>query len=152
MRIIDYFTCSDSAHWQAKIAQGDWRAAQFLAELLREGRFHEVLGEGTVYLLTEGETLISFVTLSHRDCIEDEKLYPWLGFFYTFPGYRGHRYGGLLLDYATREAGKQGYPQVYLATDHLDLYEKYGFTYIENRMDVYGEDSRVYVRHTEEKL
>lgn len=150
MRIIDYSACGDSAGWLEKIEQGDWSAAKFLAEILREGRFHSLLGEGTLYLLTEGDELISFVTLTRRDCIEDENLYPWLGFFYTFPAYRGHRYGGRLLDFATAQVGKQGYPQVYIATDHLDLYEKYGFTYIENRMDVYGVDSRIYSRSTEE--
>ena len=152
MRIVDYFACDNPTHWQIEIAQGDWRAAKFLADMLREDRFHTVMGEGTLYLLTEGDELISFVTLTHRDCIDDEKLYPWLGFFYTFPPHRGHRYGGQLLDFATDEAGKQGYHQVYIATDHLDLYEKHGFTYIENRMDVYGVDSRVYLRNTEEKV
>ena len=150
MRIIDFFACDEPAYWQAEIAKGDWRAAKFLAELLENGTFREVTGGGTVYLLTEGENLISFVTMTRQDCIADENFYPWLGFFYTFPAYRGHRYGGKLLDFATVQAGKQGYPQVYIATDHLDLYEKYGFTYLENRMDVYGVDSRIYSRSTEE--
>lgn len=152
MRIIDYSACGDPTDWLDKIEQGDWSAAKFLAEILREGRFHSLLGEGTLYLLTEGDELVSFVTLTRRDCIDDEKLYPWLGFFYTFPSHRGHRYGGQLLDFVTREAGKRGYPRVYLATDHQNLYEKYGFTYLENRMDIYGADSRIYVRNTEEKI
>lgn len=150
MEILDFYQSEEQSAWIERISRGDWRAAKFLAELLREDRFHAVLGEGTLYLLIEGEKLISFVTLTRRDCIADEKLYPWLGFFYTFPQYRGHRYGGQLLDFATAQVGKQGYPQVYIATDHLDLYEKYGFTYIENRMDVYGVDSRIYSRSTEE--
>ena len=32
------------------------------------------------------------------------------------------------------------------ATDHIELYEKYGFSYIESRMDVYNEMSRIYCR------
>jgi len=39
--------------------------------------------------------------------------------------------------------------RVYLATDHIGLYEKYGFEYFENRVSVYGEDSRVYVREAD---
>lgn len=152
MRIIDFFACDDSAHWLTEIAKGDWRAAKYLAELLENGTFRSLTGGGTVYLLTEGEALVSFVTLTRLDCIADETIYPWLGFFYTFPAYRGHRYGGRLLDFATAQAGKQGYPQVYLATDHQNLYEKYGFTYIENRMDIYGTDSRIYIRNTGEKV
>jgi len=147
MEIIDYFKCKNQTAWVEKIGQGDWGAAKFLARLLREGSFHATLGEGTVYLLVDGESIASFVTLTRKDCIEDDTMYPWLGFFFTFPEYRGHRYGGQLLAYAAGEAKKQGYRQVYLATDHVGLYEKYGFAYLENRIDVYGEDSRIYVKH-----
>jgi GNAT superfamily N-acetyltransferase len=108
-----------------------------------------VLGEGTVYLLTEGDEIVSFVTLTHQDCIDDKTLFPWLGFFYTFPQYRGHRYGGKLLDYAVGQARKRGYGQVWLATDHVELYEKYGFIYQFDRVDVYGDNSRIYTRITE---
>lgn len=54
MRIIDYSACGDPTDWLEKIEQGDWSAAKFLAEILREGRFHSLLGEGTLYLLTGG--------------------------------------------------------------------------------------------------
>lgn len=152
MQIIDYFQSREQDAWLNQIGQVDWVAAKFLAQLLRESRFRQVLGEGTLYLLVDGDTLVSFVTLTHQDCIDDETLYPWLGFFYTFPEYRGHRLGGRLLDFAVRRAGEQGYPEVYIATDHLALYEKYGFTYMRNQIDVYGTDSRIYIRKTEEIL
>lgn len=146
MEIIDYFQCKNQSAWAEKIAQGDWGAAKFLARLLGEGSFHATLGKGTVYLLVDGDRVVSFVTLTHQDCIADEALYPWLGFFFTFPEYRGNRYGGKVLAYAAEEARRQGHEKVYLATDHIGLYEKYGFSYLENRMDVYGEDSRIYVK------
>ena len=151
MQILDYYQAENQPLWAQRIAQGDWGAAKFLARLLRENTFHRTLGEGTVYLLVDGEQIVSFVTLTHQDCVADEALYPWLGFFFTFPEYRGHRYGGRLLDYAVGMAQKQGYEKVYLATDHIGLYEKYGFTYWENRIDVYGEDSRIYVKMLEKE-
>ena len=146
MQIIDFFESKQAWKLIEKIEAGDWVAAKFLAKLLREGTFRQSVGGGTVFLLMDGENVVSFVTLTRQDCIRDENLYPWLGFFYTFPAYRGHRYGGQLLAYAAQEAKKQGFAQVYLATDHLGLYEKYGFTYIENRVDIYGTDSRIYVK------
>jgi len=147
MKIVDFFKTEQQDILIAKIAEGEWRAAKFLAKLLRESTFQKTLGGGTVYLLMEGENIVSFVTLTQQDCITDETLYPWLGFFFTFPEYRGNRYGGKLLAYAAEEARKQGYQKVYLATDHIGLYEKYGFTYLENRIDVYGEDSRIYAKN-----
>lgn len=43
-------------------------------------------------------------------------------------------------------AARHGAKQVYICTDHVGLYEKYGFTYLENHVSIYGQDSRVYVR------
>ena len=45
-----------------------------------------------------------------------------------------------------KEAGKCGKDKVYICTGEIGLYEKYGFEYIENRVDIWGEDSRLYVR------
>ena len=146
MNVINFYESDDQQALIEKIEEGDWRAAKFLAKLLREGSFQQATGGGTVYLLLDGESIVSFVTLTRQDCVADETLYPWLGFFYTFPDYRGHRYGGQLLAYAAEEVKKRGCKQVYLATDHVGLYEKYGFSYLENRVDIYGEDSRVYVK------
>lgn len=144
MKILNFFESDDQQALTEKIEQGDWRAAKFLANLLRKGTFQQAVGGGTVYLLMDGENIVSFVTLTRQDCIADETLYPWLGFFYTFPEYRDHRYGGALLEHVSNEAKKQGHKQVYLATDHVGLYEKYGFTFLENRVDIYGENSRIY--------
>ena len=147
MNIINFYESKDQNSLIEKIEQGDWRAAKFLAKLLREGTFPQATGGGTVYLLMDGEAIVSFVTLTRQDCIADETLYPWLGFFYTFPAYRGHHYGGQLLAYAAEEVKKRGGKQVHIATDHVGLYEKYGFTYLENREDIYGIDSRIYVKN-----
>ena len=145
MQIIDYFACENQAHWLAQIAAYEWRAARFLAELLEKGTFHDAVGKGTVCLLTEGDDLVSFLTLAERDCV-DVPYGPWIGFVHTAPEYRGHRHVGKLIDHACAAAREQGATRVYLCTDHVGLYEKYGFTYLENRVSIYGEDSRVYVR------
>lgn len=149
MQIIDYFKSERQPHWLTEISRCEWRAAHFLAQLLREGCFHRALGRGTLYLLTDGDALASFVTLTEQDCIDDKTLKPWIGFVHTAPEYRGRRCAGVLLDHAVRKAGQYGAEQVYICTDHVGLYEKYGFTYMTNRVSIYGEDSRVLIRQTE---
>ncbi|MDE6592419.1 MAG: GNAT family N-acetyltransferase, partial [Oscillospiraceae bacterium] len=99
---------------------------------------------GTLLLLTEGNRLVSFVTFAQKDCIADDALSPWIGFVYTFPEYRGHRNVGKLIRRCEEIAAENGVPAVYVCTDHVGLYEKYGFSYMENRTDIYGEDSRIY--------
>jgi len=149
MQIIDYFKSDRQAYWCELIGNNEWRAAKYLAQVLKSGSFHTLMGKGTVYLLTDGERLVSFLTLAQHDCIADDSMQPWIGFVHTAPEYRGHRYVGRLLDHAVRIAGFRGAEKVYLCTDHVGLYEKYGFTYLENRVSIYGEDSRVLIRRPE---
>ncbi len=144
MEIVKY---SPSAHdiFLRQIEACEWDAAKFLASLIKETRLETTLGGwAELYLLTEGNRLVSFLTLSAQDCIAEPEQTPWLGFFYTFPAYRGHRYGKILIDHAEKIARERGYSEIYLATDEVGLYEKYGFTYLESLIDVWGEDSRIY--------
>lgn len=79
----------------------EWRVAKFLASLLKEGRLQDTLGGwAKFFLLTDGDKLVSFLTLSAQDCILEPSFTPWLGFFHTAPEYRGNHYGKYLIDYA----------------------------------------------------
>ena len=101
-------------------------------------------------LLMDGEELVSFVTLTGQDAVRDETLTPWIGFVFTQPACRGHRYAGLLLNHAEREAAGMGYGKIYICTDHIGLYEKYGYTWQENRVDFWGDDVQVFYKNLEE--
>lgn len=146
MTIINYFQDDRPAHWLAQIEMYEWSAAKTLAELLREARFHDSLGPGTLYLLTEGDALVSFLTLSQKDCVDAPECCPWIGFVHTAPAYRGRRCAGQLIEHACTVAREHGAPRVYICTDHKGLYEKYGFTCLDERMASYGRMARVYVR------
>lgn len=144
MQIISYFESENKAALAEKLAAVAWGAAEFLVALLREGRFFEMLGGwGDVYLLMEGENIVSFATLAGQDSVRDESLTPWIGFVYTAPEYRGHRYAGQLLMHLEALAGQKGHRRVYISTDHVGLYEKYGYSFLENRLDYWGDDTRV---------
>lgn len=144
MKIVSYFESDAQQELLEKISQCDWGAAHFLRDMLRKGTFFETLGgEGDVYLLQDGEKLVSFATLARQDSVRDESLFPWIGFVYTAPEYRGHHHAGQILNYAENVAAAQGHEKVYIATDFEGLYEKYGYTYQENRIDCWGDDMRV---------
>ena len=144
MEIISYFESENREKLIKKIADCDWNAARFLADLLRKGTFEETLGGwGYLFLLMDGETLVSFATMTGQDAVRDESLTPWIGFVFTQPEFRGHRYSEQVLAYAESVAAQLGYGRVYLETDHVGLYEKYGYIYLENRTDCWGEDARV---------
>lgn len=148
VNIVEYFSTDNKEYWLSKIKESDWGAGQFLYELLKNQKLKEYVGENTkVFMLIEGENLISFCTFADKDDIQPTELTPWIGWVYTFPDYRGHRYVGKLLSYAEELAKEDGINNIYVSTNHNGLYEKYGYEFYEMMKDMHGEDSRVYVRH-----
>ena len=148
MEVIEYFSNENKEHWNKQIELADWGAAKFLLKLLNDKqKFDGLFGKyGKLFLLVDGETIVSFATLTHQDCIRDESIFPWIGFLYTYPDHRGNRYSQKLLKYMEEEVKSEHYSIVYLGTDHIDLYEKYGYTYWETRKDCWNNETRIYYK------
>lgn len=146
MEIINYFESENKPHWLAGIKASEWAAGPALAGFLENGTFFEKLGDGVLLLLTDGDKLVSYLTFSFQDCVDDKTLYPWIGFVFTAPEYRGNRYAGRLIARCEELARERGVKNIYICTDHTGLYEKYGYEYKENRVDIYGDDSRIYIK------
>lgn len=109
MKIIEYFTSNDKAHWLEEIAKADWGAAKFLHQLLSEGKLKKTIGDSALIpLLTDGEKLVSFCTFAPLDDVQPTELSPWIGFVYTAPEYRGHHYAGEVLNWAESVATVMG--------------------------------------------
>ena len=147
MQVNNYFEIDNKEQWINEIERSDWRAGAFLGRLLRNDEFFDAVGKDSrVILLTEGDELISYCTLAEKDDIQPTDLTPWVGFVYTFPEHRGHRYAGLLFDEVERLAKEWQVTDVYLSTNHIGLYEKYGWEFFDMMDDMDGEPSRVYVK------
>ncbi len=150
MNVINFFESDRKEHWLQEIAKSDWGAGAFLYELLSKGTFFDAVGEGSrVLLLTDGDELISYCTYAQKDDIQPTELTPWMGFIYTFPKHRRHRYVGLLFEEIERLAKQEHIAKVYISTNHIGLYEKYGCEYLTQMKDMNGEASRVYVKSIE---
>ncbi len=148
MEIIEYFSSERKEHWLSEIGKSGWSAGEFLHKLLETEKFHETVGENSkVLLLTEGENLVSFCTFADFDDIQPTELTPWIGFVFTFPDYRGNRFAGKLLEKAEELAAEAGFENIYISTNHVGLYEKYGYEFFKILKDIDGEDSRVYIKH-----
>ena len=147
MRIAEYFesVAATRQFLLQELRRCDWSAGRFLVRLLEEKAFANTLGgEGKLFFLLDGNSVVSFLTLTAQDCIAAPDKTPWIGFVFTFPEYRGRHHIGTLLEHARKCAAQNGFPFVFLATDHVGLYEKYGFSYWGSRCDVHGEMSRIY--------
>ncbi|MCM1386076.1 MAG: GNAT family N-acetyltransferase [Bacillus sp. (in: Bacteria)] len=148
MQVIDYDNCKQPDYWLSQIKKSDWGAGQYLYQLLSEDEFKNAVGENSkVLMLTDGDNLISFCTYAEKDDIQPTELTPWIGFVYTFPEYRGHRYAGKLFLEIEKLAKAENVHDVFISTNHIGLYEKYGCEFYQMMNDMDGEPSRVYRKH-----
>lgn len=145
MEIKEFNDLEDKEYWLGQIMKSDWGAGQYLHKLISNNELIALCGKTTkVFLLTKNKQLVSFCTLAEEDDVRDTGLTPWIGFVYTFPKYRGHRYMGLLLEFAYATAKENGAKHIYISTNENGLYEKYGYCFYQMMKDMNGENSRVY--------
>lgn len=101
------------------------------------------------YLLRLKESTIGCSGLITNDFISRGDLYPWICALYVDEKHRGQAYGSLLLQKSKEDCARFGFANVYLATEHTGLYEKYGFRYVAQGYHPWGDESRIYGCPTE---
>jgi len=102
------------------------------------------------YLMLKGDEVVGSYGLITNDFNSRQDLWPWLAALYINESERGKALGALLLAHGVKEAAKLGFKNVYLITDHVNYYEKYGWQHIDNCYGADGEQSRVYTMKTGE--
>lgn len=96
------------------------------------------------YLMLDGDRIIGCAGLITNDFISRMDLMPWLCALYIDPEYRGHAYGSLLIERVRADAAQKGFDKLYLCSDHVGYYEKYGFERIGTGYHPWGETSGVF--------
>lgn len=93
--------------------------------------------------------LAAFVSLARNDEVDitvsgRENWTPWVSCVFTYPEYRGQRFSEKLILHAEKYAIKEfGAEYTYISTDHVGLYEKYGYELFTECTTVWGDNTRV---------
>ena len=137
----------EHADWLEKAA-GDFSARWNIDRQIYLDSMNDSLREDSTiprwYLMLRGDDIIGGFGLIENDFMVRTDLCPWLCALYVEPAERGRRLGAELLAHGRQEAGKLGYHKVYLNTDHIGYYEKYGWRFIGGHEHQSGENARVY--------
>lgn len=85
--------------------------------------------------LIDHDTMIGFISLFRYDGDKEKELTPWYATMYVKEEYRGKGYSKKLNDAILEEAKQLGYQKVYLKSELLNYYEKFGAEYIKDLDD-----------------
>lgn len=83
-------------------------------------------------ILLDDDKLIGFISIFPTDGEERQDLTPWYATMYVKEEYRGNGYSKILNDAILKEAKDRGFNKIYLKTDLINYYEKFGAKYIED--------------------
>lgn len=80
--------------------------------------------------LVNHNELVGFISLLKKDGDCEVKLTPWYATMYVKKEYRGRGYSRILNDALLEKSKKLGYTKVYLKSNLINYYEKFGAIYI----------------------
>jgi len=96
------------------------------------------------YLMMKCERIVGSFGLIENDFMVRKDLKPWLCALYVEKNMRGNKLGAALLEHARKESKALGFQTLYLCTDHVGYYEKYGWEFFGEEESEFGGKTRVY--------
>jgi GNAT superfamily N-acetyltransferase len=94
-----------------------------------------------------GDCIVGMVTIMKTDYYPLPEIYPWISTLFVSEEYRGHRISKKLIDFANEYAKDIGFDNTYIPSEHIGLYEKYGYSYIRDIRNYGGGTDRLYVKN-----
>lgn len=143
--IKQYFEL-DKKTVEAYIRTSSWVGGARLADMIKNNEFSEW---ETAFLAIADNRIIGFCTIMKEDYYPENRYYPWISNVFVDEKYRGSRISGRLIDFAVRYAKEHSFDKVYIPTDIIGLYEKYGFTKIDELKNYEGNIDSIFMRKTE---
>lgn len=98
------------------------------------------------YLCLDGERIVGGLGVIENDFHNRPDLSPNVCAVYVDEDHRGHGIAGTLLDMVVEDLRRRGFSPLYLVTDHIGFYERYGWEYLcMVESDGEPEPSRMYI-------
>jgi len=97
-----------------------------------------------VFVAIDGNNIAGYCTFVKNDCIPDAKYTPYISCIFVGEQYRGQRLSEKMILSVIEYAKKIKFNEVYIVSNHINLYEKYGFTKIDEKKDYWNNDEKIY--------
>lgn len=83
-------------------------------------------------ILLDDDVLVGFISIFEHDGDERLDLKPWYATMFVKEEFRGNGYSRILNDAILDEARRRGFSVIYLKSDLVNYYEKFGARYVED--------------------
>ena len=124
-----------------------WHGGGFLAEDMKNNHFQDwerVIVATEPCPKTEKDQIAGFATVAKTDVINLVSYTPYIGYVFVDEAFRGSRLSQRMINFAMAYLKEVGFQEVYLVSNHENLYEKYGFTVIDRQPAYWGDMEKIY--------
>ena len=100
------------------------------------------------WIAVEDGKVVGGYTLAIKDLLAAGETGLWIATLYVDPAFRGRHLSPVIIAHARRRGGELGYEKIYLATEHVNYYEKFGFRPFGPDFCALGDPTQLYVNTT----
>ncbi len=100
------------------------------------------------YVISRGNRIIAGCGVIENDFHERKDLTPNVCAVYVDEEFRNQGFAGFMLQYVCDDMAAMGFDTLYLLTDHIGFYERYGWQFLCMARGSDGELSRMYVHYS----
>ena len=100
----------------------------------------------TMFVAQLDGKIVGMASLFKTDYYPLPEICPWVSSLFVTEEWRGRRLSQMLVDHANAYAKGLGFERTYIPSEHVGLYEKYGYTYLKDIVNYGGGTDRLYVK------
>ena len=91
-------------------------------------------------------TIVGMASFMKTDYYPLPEIYPCISTIFVSEEYRGHRISQRLIDFANDYAKACGFDVTYIPSEHVGLYEKFGYSYVKDIVNYGNGADRLYFK------
>lgn len=100
----------------------------------------------TMFVALVDNQIVGMASIMKTDYYPLPEFFPWISCVFVDERHRGHRISGKLIEAANEYAKSIGFDKTYIPSEHIGLYEKYGYHYLKDIVNYGNGTDRLYVK------
>ena len=135
-----------SCLWEALAEYAErspWAAGEHLADMMRRECFSDW---ESVFAALGDDRIVGYCTFLKEDYYPENRYSPWISTIFVDPAYRGRRVSQKMIETVMAYARTQGFTRVYIPSDMVGFYERYGFERIDELINYGGDMDQIFAR------